>query len=58
MKIGGYAIDRSSRAPSSHDGTSSHGDFASAFQHALVSVAAFAVGALALALADALTRKR
>jgi len=36
----------------------SHGDFASAFQHALVSVAAFAVGALALALADALTRKR
>jgi EmrB/QacA subfamily drug resistance transporter len=35
---------------------SSHGDYASAFRHAIVSIAAFAVAALALALADALTR--
>jgi hypothetical protein len=35
---------------------SSHGDFASAFRHGIVSVAAFVAAALALALADALTQ--
>jgi EmrB/QacA subfamily drug resistance transporter len=35
---------------------SSHGDFASAFRHGVVSIAAFVAAALALALADAFTR--
>jgi EmrB/QacA subfamily drug resistance transporter len=35
--------------------SSSHGDFAGAFRHGLVVIAAFVVAALALALADALT---
>jgi EmrB/QacA subfamily drug resistance transporter len=34
---------------------SSHGDFASAFRHGVMSIAAFAVAALALVLADVLT---
>jgi MFS family permease len=37
---------------------SSHGDFASAFRHGLVSIAAFVAAALALTLADAFTRTR
>ena len=37
---------------------SSHGDFASAFRHGIVSIAAFVVAALALVLADAFTRHR
>src|SRR3954462_2239722 len=36
----------------------SHGDYASAFRHGIVSIAAFVVAALALALADALTHRR
>ena len=35
---------------------SSHGDYASAFRHGIVSIAAFVAAALALALADAFTR--
>jgi hypothetical protein len=35
---------------------SSHGDFASAFRHGIVSIAAFVAAALALVLADAFTR--
>jgi EmrB/QacA subfamily drug resistance transporter len=35
---------------------SSHGDFASAFRHGIVSIAAFVAAALALALADSFTR--
>jgi EmrB/QacA subfamily drug resistance transporter len=35
---------------------SSHGDYASAFRHGIVSIAAFVAAALALVLADALTR--
>ena len=35
---------------------SSHGDFASAFRHGIVSIAAFGAAALALVLADAFTR--
>ena len=35
----------------------SHGDYASAFQHGVVSVAAFAAAALALVLADTATRQ-
>jgi EmrB/QacA subfamily drug resistance transporter len=35
---------------------SSHGDFASAFRHGIVSIAAFGAAAFALVLADALTR--
>ncbi len=35
-----------------------HGDYASAFRHGIVTIAAFGVAALALALADALTRFR
>jgi len=35
---------------------SSHGDFASAFRHGIVSIAAFGAAALALVLADTLTR--
>ena len=34
----------------------SHGDFASAFRHGIISVAVFVVAALALTLADAFTR--
>ena len=34
----------------------SHGDFASAFRHGIISIAAFVVAALALTLADAFTR--
>jgi EmrB/QacA subfamily drug resistance transporter len=34
----------------------SHGDFASAFRHGIISIAAFATAALALVIADALTR--
>jgi hypothetical protein len=37
---------------------SSHGDFASAFRDGIVSIAAFVAAALALTLADALTRDR
>lgn len=36
---------------------SSHGDFASAFRHGLVIIAAFVAAALALTLADAFTRR-
>jgi EmrB/QacA subfamily drug resistance transporter len=36
----------------------SHGDFASAFRHGVVSIAAFVAVALALVLADAFTRRR
>src|SRR3954470_8074177 len=35
---------------------SSHGDFASAFRHGIISIATFAVAALVLVLADAFTR--
>jgi MFS family permease len=35
---------------------SSHGDFASAFRHGIISIAAFVAAALALVLADAFTR--
>jgi EmrB/QacA subfamily drug resistance transporter len=35
---------------------SSHGDFATAFQHGIISIAAFVAAALALVLADAFTR--
>jgi hypothetical protein len=35
---------------------SSHGDFASAFRNGIVSIAVFVAAALALTLADALTR--
>jgi len=35
---------------------SSHGDYASAFRHGIVSISAFAAAALALTLADAFTR--
>ena len=35
---------------------SSHGDFASAFRHGIVSIAAFVLVALALVLADTVTR--
>jgi MFS family permease len=34
----------------------SHGDFASAFRHGIIGIAAFAAAALALVIADALTR--
>ena len=37
---------------------SSHGDFASAFRHGVMSIAAFVAAALALALADVFTRRR
>jgi EmrB/QacA subfamily drug resistance transporter len=36
--------------------TTSHGDYASAFRHGIVSIAAFGAAALALVLADVLTR--
>lgn len=36
--------------------TSSHGDFASALQHGIISIAAFALAALALTLVNAFTR--
>jgi hypothetical protein len=36
---------------------SSHGDFAAAFRHGIVSIAAFAGAALVLVLADAFTRR-
>jgi hypothetical protein len=36
---------------------SSHGDYASAFRHGIISIAAFVVAALALVLADAFTRE-
>ena len=39
-----------------HELAASHGDFASAFRHGIVSIAAFVAAALALVLADALTR--
>jgi hypothetical protein len=35
---------------------SSHGDWASAFRHGIISIAAFVAATLALALADTLTR--
>jgi hypothetical protein len=34
----------------------SHGDFASAFRHGIISIAAFALAALALVLADSVRR--
>jgi hypothetical protein len=37
---------------------STHGDFALAFQHGIISIAAFAVAALALVLADSAIRAR
>ena len=37
---------------------SSHGDYASAFRHGIVSICAFVAAALALVLADVITRKR
>ncbi len=36
--------------------TATHGDYATAFRHAIISIAAFAAAALALVLADAVTR--
>ena len=35
---------------------SSHGDYASAFRHGIISIAAFALAALALTVTDAFTR--
>jgi hypothetical protein len=48
--------DRDHRQPLLQPAATSHGDYASAFQHGIIGIAAFAVAALALVLADALTR--